>query len=362
VKADAYGHGLVPVARALRGAGADGLCVATLDEAIALRRAGVGGPILVLYPVPPGLVGEAARRGIGLTMGDRTLLERSLAAIDAAHHRGPPLRIHVEVETGLGRGGFDIADLDPAVAAIRAAPGVRLTGVWSHLAAPDDRPRSDLQVERFEAGLGRIGPARREAAPARHLAATGGLVTGAAPAYDAVRPGLAIYGIVPEGLPLETLGSLAAGLRPVLSLHARPVRVLDLPAGHGVSYGPSFTTARPSRIATLPLGYGDGWPRSLSNRAEALVRGVRVPLVGTVAMDAVMADVTDVPGSPVGVDDAFTLIGEQGEERISARDVAQSRTTISWEVVTSIAGRVPRVYHAAAAAVGVRTLVDERYP
>jgi alanine racemase len=129
-----------------------------------------------------------------------------------------------------------------------------------------------------------------------------------------------------------------------------------VPAGWGISYGPSFTTTRPSRIATLPLGYGDGWPRSLSNRASALVRGRRVPLVGTVAMDAVMADVTDVPGAPVSVDDEFVLIGSQGSERISVADVAAARATMSWEVVTNLSQRLPRVYHAASVPRETRTL------
>jgi alanine racemase len=168
-----------------------------------------------------------------------------------------------------------------------------------------------------------------------------------------VRPGLATYGIAPEELGLAD-GSL--GLRPVLSLRARPVRVAELPAGWGISYGPTFTTSRPSRIATLPLGYGDGWPRSLSNRAEALVRGRRVPLVGNVAMDAVMADVTAVPGPPVSPADEFVLIGAQGPERITAVEVAAARGTNSWEAVTSLSARLPRVYHAAAVPRELRTL------
>jgi alanine racemase len=132
--------------------------------------------------------------------------------------------------------------------------------------------------------------------------------------------------------------------------------VIDVPAGWGISYGPTFTTSRPSRIATLPLGYGDGWPRSLSNRASVLVRGRRVPLVGNVAMDAVMADVTDVPGAPVGVGDEFVLIGEQGDERITAADVAAARGTNTWEVVTNLSARLPRVYHAASVPLETRTL------
>ena len=148
-----------------------------------------------------------------------------------------------------------------------------------------------------------------------------------------------------------------------MSLHARPVRVADLPEGHGVSYGPTWRASRPSRIATLPLGYGDGWPRSLSNRAEALVRGIRVPLVGNVAMDAVMADVTDVPGAPVTTSDEFVLLGRQGGQEISAAELARSRTTNSWEVVTAMSSRLTRVYHAPAGLGGVRPLasVEERW-
>jgi alanine racemase len=193
--------------------------------------------------------------------------------------------------------------------------------------------------------------------PARHLAASGGLLAATAGTYDVVRVGIAQYGIVPDGVTVagENL-AVASGLRPVMSLRARPVRVAWLDAGSGVSYGPTFTAARRSCIATLPLGYADGFPRSLSNKAQVLVRGVRAPQVGTVAMDAIMVDVTDVPGPPVTIDDEFTLIGEQGGERISALEVARWGNTISYEVVAAMSGRLPRVYYAAAEAVGMRAV------
>ncbi len=352
VKADAYGHGAIPVARALEAAGADGFCVATLDEALALRAAGLEAPMLVLYPIPPGLAVDAARAAVAVSAGDTVLLGRLLEAV--ADAGVPDLAVHVEVETGLGRGGLEPASVAGAAAEIAASRGARLAGVWSHLQEPGDAPRTAAQVARFADATERLA-ASGLAVPARHLAASGALVLGNAPAAEAIRPGLVVYGLAPDDIgPVG--GALVAALRPVLALRARPVRVLDLPAGHGVSYGPTFTTTRRSRIATLPLGYGDGWPRALSNRAEALVRGRRVPIVGNVAMDAIMADVTDVPGAPVGVDDEFTLIGEQGAERISAEQVARSRTTNVWEVVTAFSARLPRVYHAAAGIVGVRTL------
>jgi alanine racemase len=179
--------------------------------------------------------------------------------------------------------------------------------------------------------------------------------------WDAIRPWLSIYGLVPDGLrPPRATADAAARLRPAMALVARPVRVAVLPAGHGVSYGPSFVTARPSRIATLPLGYGDGWRRVLSDRSEALVRGVRVPLVGRVAMDAVMADVTDVPGPPITTDDEAVLLGSQGPESITAAELAGTADTISYEVVTGMSRRVPRVYHAAGSVLGIRTLAGGR--
>ena len=193
--------------------------------------------------------------------------------------------------------------------------------------------------------------------PARHLTASGGLLAATAGTYDVVRIGLAQYGLVPDGLTVVARSRIvAAGLRPVMALRARPVRVAWLDAGTGVSYGPTFTTARRSRIATLPLGYADGFPRSLSNKAQVLVRGVRAPQVGTVAMDAIMVDVTDVPGPEVTVDDEFTLIGEQGGDRISALEMARWGNTISYEVIAAMSGRLPRVYYAAAEAVALRTV------
>ena len=351
VKADAYGHGVLPVARALAAAGADGFCVATFDEAVELRAAGIDAPILVLFPIPPDLAGEARRLRIAVTAGDDELLAAILGAAGSASDAGR-LELQLEVETGLGRGGFGVDEIVGAARLIEGSSTARLAGLWTHLQAAEDAPRTRAQLERFEAATTALNRAGVRLPP-RHLAASGGMLVDGVASFDAVRPGLATYGIAPEELALE---EGAVGLRPVLSLHARPVRVADLPAGWGISYGPTFTTSRPSRIATLPLGYGDGWPRSLSNRAEALVRGRRVPLVGNVAMDAVMADVTDVPGPPVSAADEFVLIGRQGGERITAVEIAAARQTNSWEVVTALSARLPRVYHAASVPRELRTL------
>jgi alanine racemase len=370
VKADAYGHGAVPVAHAALAAGARGLCVATLDEALELRAAGISGPVLVLFQVPPDGAVVAARAGVAIAAGDATLLEGALAAYAAARRRArrelPALGVQLAIETGLGRDGLTASEAVVAGRLVDASPGVVLRGAWSHLQAPADRVRTDAQVESFAAAVDALRGAGIEV-PHRHLLASGGLlaverlVGGERPIFDGLRVGLAAYGIVPEGLAIGSAATgIHAGLRPVLSLHARPIRVADLPAGTGISYGPSFVTSRPSRIATLPVGYADGWARTLSNRATALVRGRRVPLVGNVAMDAVMADVTEVPGPPVTTDDEFILLGAQGDDEITAGELAQERTTISWEVVAVMSRRLTRVYTARAVAVGIRTLTEDR--
>jgi alanine racemase len=360
VKADAYGHGAIPVARALVEAGVDGLCVAALDEALALRAARIPGPILVLYPIPPAWAPEAARRGIAVAASDRALLTALLAELRSGRRpRSRRMRIELEVETGLGRGGFLPGDVVDAVEAIRGG-GAVLAGLWTHLQAPEDPERTAVQLGRFETATSALRAVGIRL-PARHATASAGLLTASdgVASYDGVRPGLAIYGLAPDELRGdEAAAARSSRLRPVLSLHARPVRVADLPSGWGISYGPTFVTQRPSRIATLPLGYGDGWPRSLSNRASALVRGVAVPLVGNVAMDAVMVDVTDVPGAPVTVADRFTLIGRQEGLSISVAELAQARTTNSWEVVTAMARRLPRVYYARPGPLGLRTLTE----
>jgi alanine racemase len=356
VKGDAYGHGAIPVARALEAAGADGLCVAVIDEALALRTAGIALPILVLYPSPPELVDLARGNSTGVSAGSRERLDALLRAA-AGNSDAPPLEIQLDVETGLGRNGLLAHEVEAAVRAILAAPGARFAGAWTHLQAPENESLSAAQVDAFDRvvkALASVGlPHGR-----RHLEASGSLVIGDDVALDAVRTGLATYGLVPDEL-LDRPAARELRLRPVLSLHARAMRVAELPAGTGISYGPTFVTSRTSRIATLPIGYGDGWSRALSNRAEALVRGHRVPLVGNVAMDAVMADVTDVPGEPVTADDEFVLVGSQGSERIAVSDVAAARATNSWEVVTSLAARLPRVYHAASVPRELRTLTSD---
>jgi alanine racemase len=358
VKADAYGHGALQVAAALEAAGADGFCVAAMDEAVELRDGGIRAPILVLYPIPVAWVGVAAGLGNAVTGGSPAELAEIVRAAADLDDAGP-LAIELEVETGFGRGGFLVEDLVPAARLVTTSPGTVLAGLWTHLQAAPNPAITGSQVERLAAATTALAAAGITL-PARHVGASEALLGDELLPYDGVRPGLITYGLVPDELDPATLPAAAAKLRPVMALYARPVRVVDLPAGAGISYGPTFRTARPSRIATLPVGYGDGFSRRLSNRASAIVRGIRVPLVGNVTMDAVMADVTDVGGPPVDGADEFTLLGASGSERLDVRDLAPERTTNSWEVVVAMSRRLPRVYHAAAGPVGLRTLTEPR--
>jgi alanine racemase len=358
VKADAYGHGLVPVGRVYEKAGADRLCVAGIDEATALRNAGIAVPILILFPIPPGEAVRAARSGFEIVAADDPTTTATLAGwAQRRSATDPPLNVHLEVETGLARGGFKPDDVAQVARRIAATPGANLASLWSHLAQSEDRAATDAQVIAFE----RATDAVRQVGlpvPKRHLAATGGLFAGQVELYDGVRIGLGLYGLMPDGFPVgESAKSAVAKLRLAMNVKCRPLRVEDFPADTPVSYGGLWTTARPSRIATLPIGYGDGWARAYSPGAEALVRGIRVRLVGSIAMDAVMADVTDV--ADVGTEDEFVLIGTQEGQQIVPNELARVRTTIPWEVTTSMAYRLPRVYHAGPVLKGLRTIAGE---
>ncbi len=349
VKADAYGHGLVPTARAFLDAGAQMLCVATVDEVLQLRAAGVTAPVLLLYPPPIAAIAELAGRGVSVPVssveGGHELVDH-LRGRSSHREAGRDLVVHLEVETGLNRMGVPPERCGAIGAMLAATPGVRVEGLWSHLASPEDPSASASQV----ATLARAETAVRAAGvrlTMRHLAASGGLLAGSAPALDLVRPGLALYGVVPDGLPVPPdRAEAAASLRPAMSIHARPIRIAEVAAGTTVSYGGRWTAERPSRVMTLPIGYGDGYARTTGPGAEVLVCGRRAPIVGSIAMDALMVDVTDVPEA--GPDSDVVLLGSQGSQRIDALELARRRTTVSWEVLSAMARRIPRVYHAPA--------------
>ena len=343
VKANAYGHGLEMGARAAVAGGADALMVATLDEGLALRAAGVDAPVLVVYPVPPDAVGDAVSARLELSVSGLGSVRRTLEGWGAASPRlpGADLTLHVEVDTGMGRGGISPDSLVEAVRRIDGAPATRIAGIWSHLADGSDAARSHEQAERFEAAVATLTAAGRPI-PIRHLAATEGVFAGTAPAYEMVRVGLGFYGELGLGVePSPALASLAAELRPAMTVRARPVRLEVMPTGSTVGYGGEWTAERRSLIATLPIGYADGWTRRYWPGACALLRGRRFPLVGRVSMDSVCVDVTDL--GDVAMDETFVLLGEAGGDRITANELAGLRGSIPNEVLCAFGPRLPRV-------------------
>ena len=335
VKANGYGHGMELAARAALDGGADQLIVSNLDEALVLRRARFTAPILVVYPIEPSGVADAVAGNIELSVGGVESARRTLAA-----PRGGTLRLHVEVDTGMGRGGVPADELVDVVRAIDGASDVELVGIWSHLADGSDPAASAAQIARYEAALADL-EATGARLPLRHVAATEGVFVKTSPAYDLVRIGLGFYGELGVGVEASpALAALAAELRPAMTVSARPVRLESVPERSTIGYGSEWTTERPSRIATLPIGYADGWSRRYWPGATALVRGQRVPLVGRVSMDSVCADVTDVAG--VTHDDVFVLLGSQGDECITASDLARLRGSIPNEVFCDFGPRLVR--------------------
>jgi alanine racemase len=346
VKADAYGHGLVHAAAAFLSAGADQLCVAGLDEALALRAAGITAPILVLFPSSAGSASEAATHDIQLTVTDVPALSKAQT-----------MKVQVEVETGLSRGGVSV-DTAPDLVRRLIEAGARIEGMWTHLAMAEDAEYTQRQVREFDRAVEGLRTAGLRV-PSRHIGATGGVLTGRSPAYEGVRIGLGLYGLLPTDLPIpDELGPFAEKLRPAMALKARALRIETFAPGTRVSYGGRWTAERESVIATLPVGYGDAIPRP-APWGSALVRGRRVPLVGTVAMDAVMVDVTDIAAEGLDREDEFVLLGSQGSDEIGADELARRRNTIPWEVVTGVSQRITRVYYAGSVLTGMRTLNEE---
>ncbi len=347
VKANGYGHGMVVAARAAVAGGADQLMVVSIEEALALRAAGLTAPILIVYPIDPAGVDDAVRAGFEVSVsgvdGARGLLERWAGS--RARADGGVLCLHVEVDSGMGRGGVRPADLPGVAARIDAAGSTEIVGMWSHLADGSDPVRSGEQVRAYEAALASLVSGGR-ALPPRHLAATEGIFCGTAPGYEMVRIGLGFYGELGVDVqPAPALAALAAELRPAMTVAARPARLEWLPAGASVGYGGEWTAERPSLIATLPIGYADGYTRHYWPGASALVRGRRVPLVGRVSMDSVCVDATDAAAAGEGelrMDESFVLLGGQGDARITPVELARLRGSIPNEVFCAFGPRLER--------------------
>jgi alanine racemase len=341
LKADAYGHGAVELARHCHPEKVAMIGVALLEEGLELRDAGIELPILVLGPLNDVQVRIALDRG--LTLGVPGPEELALVAEVA---RDRDVAIHLKLDSGMGRMGCIESDLPRVIEILRGAPRLTLDAIYTHFAnASDiDDPKTGEQLERFERMLETLMDAG-VSAPHHHAANSAATMRGIVPG-DFARTGVSLYGAV----------SLDLGGRrfePVMRWRTEISRLKVIEAGESVGYAARWRAVRPSRIATLPVGYADGYARILSNRGEVLVRGMRVRVIGRISMDLVTIDVTEVPGVSLG--DEVVLLGRQGDEEISAEELAGKLDTISYEVFCNVGARVPRVYRHGASVAAIRT-------
>lgn len=348
VKANAYGHGAVAIARAALAAGAAGIGVVCVDEGEELRLAGIEAPVLVLGYTQA----SEAERIVGLRLTPTVdSMQTALALSRFAADRGVTQPVHVELESGLNRHGLELDELVAFAGSLRALPGIEVEGIFTHFAAAEEGDSAFTRMQ-HEALL--AASARLPWIPVRHCSASASILLSPEMSLDMVRAGLGIYGYEPAP-------GAAAGLelQRVLTLKSRVARVIELEPGATVGYGRAWTARRRSTIALVMCGYADGLRRALSNRAQVLVRGQRAPIAGRIAMDMCMADVTDVPG--VAPDDEVVIIGAQGSELVDADELAGLADTISWEILAGISARVPRLYLRGGAPVAETTL-NQRVP
>jgi alanine racemase len=338
VKADGYGHGAFNISKTVLSSGASYLAVAILDEAIELRQKGIKAPILVLGYTPEDQFNIVIENEITQTIFSLRSAE-ILSRYATLYNK--TARVHIKLDTGMSRLGFQ-AELSsiPFIEKIFRLDGLRVEGIYTHFAKADEADKS-FTKEQFRKfiEITKILKNRGFNAPLLHAANSAALIDLTHMHLQMVRPGIILYGIYPS----NKVNKKKIKLKPVMSFRTRVAHIKTLSRGRAVSYGGTYVTTRQSIIATLPVGYADGYARSLSSRAEVLIKGQRAPVIGRICMDQCMVDVTDVHGSVEPGEDVV-LFGEMGKEKISAEEIAEMIGTIGYEVVCSISKRVPRVY------------------
>ncbi|MBC8078737.1 MAG: alanine racemase [Gorillibacterium sp.] len=337
IKADAYGHGAVQVAREAITCGVDYLAVAFLDEALELRRAGVSAPILVLGHTPVNGISLAAENNISLTVYS----DEALDAIARRPQGVPPVTIHIKIDTGMGRIGLNcLEDASAFVSRALSLPGVKVEGLYTHYACADecDKTFTLEQHSKLKAVVDHFAD-KGITFPYIHAGNSAAAIDTPELTYNMVRLGIGMYGLYPS----ENVGKEQIQLQPVMSIKTGVVMLKPVPLDSGISYGHRYRTKREGEmIATLPVGYADGYSRMLTGKVQALIKGQRVPVVGTICMDQCMIDVSDIAGAALG--DEVVILGRQGEEMISAEELAAGLGTLNYEIVCMISHRVPRVY------------------
>lgn len=333
VKANAYGHGAVPVARRLAGTGADRFAVAIAEEGMALRRAGLRGEILLLGFSDPADAARHHAYGLTPTLYD---LEQARGFGEAAKALPAPLPVHLKMDTGMWRLGFRPQDVGAIADFLKRTPELSLRGTLTQLSSAEepDSPATNSQIEVLESCLGTLRAAGLDPGLV-HTANSAGVLAHPASLFDAVRPGLALYGIVPS----DELDP--SGLEPAMSVETQVMSIKRVPPGTPIGYGGTFVTVRPSTIAVLPIGYHDGLRRSSSGRVSVLLRGRQAPVVGAINMDLTLVDATDSGAKP---GDRVVVMGREGHLAVTAWDLARAAGTNPYEIVCGISDRVPRVY------------------
>jgi alanine racemase len=337
VKADAYGHGAIDIAKTVVAESVEWLAVATVTEGIELRSAGIIAPILILGAVNSNVQVQAiVQWGLQPTICNieqATSISKAIAKLPAS----PILSVHLKLDTGMSRLGTDWQQAVAFFGEVKSLPYLQIGSLYSHLATADELDLTviELQLDRFQHAIAAIGAAGYEL-PLLHLANSAGILVGDRLHYQLVRPGLILYGICPA----PHLQS-AIDLQPVLSVKARITQVKDITAGTGVSYGYRFIADRDLRLAVVGIGYADGIPRRLSGRMQVAIRGRLVPQIGSITMDQIMLDVTQIPDLQVG--EIVTILGREGKVQITADDWANELGTISWEILCGFKHRLPRV-------------------
>ncbi len=332
IKANAYGHGAIPVARVLKNK-VRSFGVATAEEALSLREAGIRNPILILGYIFPGVSEALIMEDISLTVFD---YETAETLSDLAVRLGKTVNIHIKIDTGMSRIG--LMPNNESVGIVRriaALPNLVIGGIFSHFARADETDKTSAreQLAAFERFTERL-KAEGVAIPCRHMCNSAGITEVPEARFDLVRCGIATYGLYPS----EEVDRDLIRLKPAMSMHARVTYVKTVPAGTPVSYGGTFVTDRETVIATIPIGYADGYPRSLSNKGYVMIRGEKAPILGRVCMDQCMVDVTNIPDVRRG--DEVTLMGDG----VDAETLARLSDRLHYELVCDIGVRVPRVY------------------
>lgn len=343
VKGNAYGHGLVPVARSIE-QHSTRLCVYTLSEAIELREGGINAPILVLGPVQPGALDDALAAGVELALWNAGEFARRLGS--AARKRAQTAPVHVKVNTDLNRLGFEPHELVHALEGILRMSGISVAGIFSHLASAEelDSPYTMHQLGAFERALAQAKPLFEPDAPAplRHIAASAAAMLWPQTRLDMVRLGIALYGLWPSPQTRDAMSASPLDLRPALSYRSQIVAARTIASGASVGYGGTFHAPHDMRIGVVPAGYADGVPRLLSNCGAFIVSGALCPIVGRVAMNMTEIDLSAAPNARVG--SPVTLIGSESNATVTADDWAGWSETINYEIVARLPRELPRKY------------------